>query len=251
MSLRSLPLRAAAVPAAAALLLAGAAVPAAATGGAHHTEEIRQGLPVTAEGFRHGDCPTVPAGEDGWHFVLPGGATVFTELTVTFEPGGEQVVTAFGPPTGKHAYAVSEPGAELVSAVARTEGADVSYFNLSHTCPAATGGGEENPGEEKPHEEQPGEANPGEENTGKENTGEENTGEESPGDGTEGGTAGEPAGSPAGEPAAGATGSPAPVRGDLAETGAGTTVSLGFAAVLMLAAGGAIAVRNRGAATHR
>ncbi|NYV75144.1 LPXTG cell wall anchor domain-containing protein, partial [Streptomyces sp. UH6] len=203
MSLRSLPLRAAAVPAAAALLLAGAAVPAAATGGTHHTEEIRQDLPVTAEDFRHGDCPTVPAGKDGWHFVLPGNATVFTELTVTFAPGGEQVVTAFGPPTGKHAYAVSEPGAELVSAVARTEGADVSYVNLSHTCPAATGGGDENPGEEpggqrpgeeKPGEEQPGEEQPGEENPGggdaggqnpaEENPGEENPGEESPGDGT-------------------------------------------------------------------
>ncbi|WP_166022307.1 LPXTG cell wall anchor domain-containing protein [Streptomyces chilikensis] len=49
MSIRSLPRWAAAVPAAASLLLAGAAVPAAATGGTHHTEEIRQELPVTAE----------------------------------------------------------------------------------------------------------------------------------------------------------------------------------------------------------
>jgi hypothetical protein len=259
MSFRSLSGWAAAVPVAASLLLAGAAVPAAATGGTTHTEQIRQKLPIIAEEFQHGDCPTVPAGKDGWHFVLPGSdaKTVFTKLTLTFEPGGEQVITTFGPPSDKHAYAASEPGAKLVSAVAETEGEDVKYFNLSHTCPATAAPGEpgeenpgeENPGEENPGGEQPGEENPGgeqpgEENPGGEQPGEENPGGEQPGEGTEG-ASGEPTQSPSGQPEAGGSASPAPVEGDLAETGAGTTIGLGFAAVLLLAAGGVIVARNR------
>jgi hypothetical protein len=287
MSHRSLPRWASALPLAATLLLAGAAVPAAAVGAESHTEQIHQDLPVTAGGFQNGDCPTVPAGKDGWHFVLPGNDTVFTKLTVTFEPGGEQVITDFGPPSDKHAYAASEPGAKLVAAVAETEGADVKFFNLSHTCPASVTEqpGEENPGEENPGGENPGQENPGEEKPGEEKPGEENPGQEQPceeqggeeqggsgdgqscseepcagagegagagdgqdcqeqpGGGTEGGATGQPTEAPAGAPSEQSTAAPA--EGDLAETGAGPTVGLAFAAALMLAAGGAIVIRNR------
>ncbi|MEU3553877.1 LPXTG cell wall anchor domain-containing protein [Streptomyces fragilis] len=274
MSHRSLPRWASALPLAATLLLAGAAVPAAATGAENHTEQIRQDLPVTAKGFENGECRTVPADKDGWHFVLPGNDTVFTKLTVTFERGGEQVITDFGPPSDKHAYAASEPGAKLVAAVAETEGADVKYFNLSHTCPASSAPeqpGEENPGEENPGEENPGEENPGQENPGEEQPCEEQQGgsgdgqdcqtppctgtgtdgdedagcDEQPGGGTEGGATGQPTEAPTGQPTEQATASPAPVEGDLAETGAGSTVGLAFAAALLLAAGGAIVIRNR------
>lgn len=146
MSPSSVPRRAAVLPLAASLLLAGAAFSAAAGGGAH-VERIRQELPVAAAEFAHGDCPAelVPADRDGWHFALPGGSTVLTRLTVTFEPGGRQVVTAFGPPDDRHAYVASAPGARLVGAVAETEGADIEYVDLSHTCPAtvtAAAGGE-------------------------------------------------------------------------------------------------------------
>ncbi|MFE5212508.1 LPXTG cell wall anchor domain-containing protein [Streptomyces sp. NPDC056600] len=274
MSHRSLPRWASALPLAATLLLAGAAVPAAATGAENHTEQIHQDLPLTAGGFQNGDCPTVPAGKDGWHFVLPGNDTVFTKLTLTFEPGGEQVITDFGPPSDKHAYAASEPGAKLVAAVAETEGADVKFFNLSHTCPASSAPeqpGEENPGGENPGEENPGGENPGEENPGEENpggeqpceeqqggsgeeqdcqtppctgTGDEQDCDEQPGGGTEGGATGQPTEVPTGaEPTQEATAAPA--EGDLAETGAGPAVGLAFAAALLLAAGGAIVIRNR------
>ncbi|MGW0608267.1 hypothetical protein [Streptomyces sp. NPDC002640] len=146
MSPSSVPRRAAVLPLAASLLLAGAAFSAAAGGGAH-VERTSQELPVTAAEFEHGDCPAelVPADRDGWHFALPGGSTVLTRLTVTFEPGGRQVVTSFGPPDDRHAYVASAPGARLVGAVAETEGADVGHVAPSHTCPAsvaAAAGGE-------------------------------------------------------------------------------------------------------------
>lgn len=258
MPTRSLLRRASALPLAATLLLAGAAVPAAATGADHHTEQIHQQLPIAAGDVGHGDCPTVPAGKDGWHFVLPGDDTVFTELTVTFEPGGEQVVTAFGPPGDKHAYAASAPGAKLVAAVAETEGADVKYFNLSHTCPASGAPG--TPGEEQPGEENPGEENPGQEQPGGEQPGEEQPGGEQPGteetcsaqtDGRgEEPTCEEQAGSggQGAEPTPDAT-PQASAEGDLAETGAGTTLGLAFAAALLVAAGGAIVIRDRHAAS--
>jgi hypothetical protein len=269
MSHRSLPRWASALPLAATLLLTGAAVPAAATGAENHTEQIHQDLPITADGFQNGDCPTVPAGKDGWHFVLPGNDTVFTKLTVTFEPGGEQVITDLGPPSDKHAYAASEPGAKLVAAVAETEGADVKFFNLSHTCPASV---TEQPGEENPGEENPGEENPGEENPGQEQpceeqggsddgqscaeepctgTGDEQDCDEQPGGGTEGGATGQPTEAPTGQPAEQTTASPAPAEGDLAETGAGPAVGLAFAAALLLAAGGAMVIRNRRAGAGR
>ncbi|MET8576417.1 LPXTG cell wall anchor domain-containing protein [Streptomyces sp. NPDC005012] len=202
MSPSSVPRRAAVLPLAAALLLAGAAFSAAAGGGAH-VERIRQELPLTAAEFEHGDCPAelVPADRDGWHFALPGGSTVLTRLTVTFEPGGRQVVTAFGPPDDRHAYVASAPGARLVGAVAETEGADIEYVGLSHTCPATVGaaaGGE--------------------------------------GDGPARGVD---------EQVTATTVSAVAAADDLPETGAGSVTGLVFAAALLVATGGAIAVRDR------
>jgi LPXTG-motif cell wall-anchored protein len=134
-----------AVAAAVSLLLAPAAAPAFAAGGDTYTVPIHQTLPLTAtsEGVENeATCSTIPDDQDGWHFVLPGNSTDFVKLTVTFKPGGEQVVTSFGPPSDKHAYVASEPGAELVSAVAEVKGGEVSWFNLSHTCPAESGSSE-------------------------------------------------------------------------------------------------------------
>lgn len=115
---------------------------AAATGGSSSHPALRQELPVTAAEFADGkaaeECPGVPADKDGWHFILPGNTATFTKLTVTFEPGGEQEITVFGPPKDDHAYAVSEPGAELTAIKAEITGTvKHNKFNLSHTCPAS------------------------------------------------------------------------------------------------------------------
>ncbi|MBN3929032.1 LPXTG cell wall anchor domain-containing protein [Streptomyces verrucosisporus] len=136
--------RAAAVVAASCMALAPAA-PAFATGSS--SPELRQPLPITAAEFERGECPeSIPADKDGWHFVLPGGGKdkpEFVKLTVTFEPGGTQTITEFGPPSDKHAYVASEPGAKLVDIEAEIKGSvKDDKFNLSHTCPATdtTGG---------------------------------------------------------------------------------------------------------------
>jgi len=103
---------------------------------------LHQPMPITAAGFgTHSEqCGSIPDTEDGWHFVLPGDFTVFVSLTVTFSPGGTQTITSFGPPTDKHAFAASAPGAvlESASAIVKTETGkkQVLWFNLSHTCPA-------------------------------------------------------------------------------------------------------------------
>jgi hypothetical protein len=114
----------------------------AATYGPDYQVPLHQPTPITAAGFgtHSGQCGSIPNTEDGWHFVLPGDFTVFVSLTVTFSPGGSQTITSFGPPTGKHAYAGSAPGAvlESASAIVKTETGKkkVLWFNLSHTCPA-------------------------------------------------------------------------------------------------------------------
>ncbi|MFG2771537.1 LPXTG cell wall anchor domain-containing protein [Streptomyces sp. NPDC048350] len=103
-------------------------------------------LPLTASewtGSKEKVCGDIPTGQDGWHFVLPGSgkgeSAVFTKLTVEFKPGGVQTITVFGPPSDKHAYVGSAPGAELISASAEVKGtAKKEWFNLSHTCPAST-----------------------------------------------------------------------------------------------------------------
>jgi LPXTG-motif cell wall-anchored protein len=128
--------------AAAVSLLGAGATPALAVGydhGGEHEVGLHQTPPISADDpeFDLGEeCSGIPEGSDGWHFVLPGDSTTFVELRVTFEPGGEQVVTVFGPPSEKHAHVASEAGAELTGASATVMGEAVD-FRLSHTCPAA------------------------------------------------------------------------------------------------------------------
>ncbi|MGW0394314.1 LPXTG cell wall anchor domain-containing protein [Streptomyces sp. NPDC003042] len=126
-----------AAPVVASAFLVTAAAPAFAADA--YTIPMHQDLPVTAtaKGVSNEDqCAAIPSTQDGWHFVLPTNGTTFTKLTVTFEPGGQQVINVFGPPSDKHAYAASAPGAKLVSASAEVVGGSVEWFNLSHTCPA-------------------------------------------------------------------------------------------------------------------
>jgi len=131
-------------------VLAGGGIAIAITGtgqavtyGPPYQVPLHQTTPITAAGFdsHSADCGSIPSTEDGWHFVLPGDFTVFVSLTVTFSPGGTQTITTFGPPTDKHAFAGSAPGAvlESASATVKTETGQtmVEWFNLSHTCPAA------------------------------------------------------------------------------------------------------------------
>ncbi|WP_329499782.1 hypothetical protein [Kitasatospora herbaricolor] len=118
-------------------MLLSAAPSALATAGTY-TVPVHQDLPVTAAGFgeHEAKCGTIATDQDGWHFVLPGNSTDFVKLTVAFDNGAPQVVTVFGPPTTKHAYVASAPGAKLTSASAEVKGGEVKWFNLSHTCPA-------------------------------------------------------------------------------------------------------------------
>ncbi|MDY0813023.1 hypothetical protein [Kitasatospora purpeofusca] len=128
-----------ALTAAAACLTAVSAGPVAfAVTGGTYTVPVHQDLPITAAGFgeREATCGSIGANQDGWHFVLPGNSTDFVTLTVAFDNGAPQVVTTFGPPTTKHAYVGSAPGAKLTSASAEVKGGEVRWFNLSHTCPA-------------------------------------------------------------------------------------------------------------------
>lgn len=129
-----------AVLAAPVLAVSAGLSPASAT--ATYTVPLHQAkdLPITAAGFdgeHKKNCADIPVTQDGWHFVLPTNSTDFVKLTVTFEPGGTVVVNKFGPPDDKHAYVASAPGAKLVSASAEVMGGEVSWFNLSHTCPAS------------------------------------------------------------------------------------------------------------------
>lgn len=134
---------------AAALATGGGLALAVATGSganaqSQYTIPLHQSTPITAAGYdsQEKSCDGIPATKDGWHFVLPGNSTRFVKLTVTFDPGGTQTITAFGPPTAKHAYVSSVAGAELTSAsavVKAKEGAKkLDWFNLSHTCPASS-----------------------------------------------------------------------------------------------------------------
>ncbi|WP_329485182.1 LPXTG cell wall anchor domain-containing protein [Kitasatospora sp. NBC_01246] len=133
----SLTTRAVLTAAAAGLLILPTAPSAFATAGTY-TVPVHQDLPVTAAGFgeHEAKCGSIGADQDGWHFVLPGNSTDFVKLTVSFDNGAPQVVSVFGPPTSKHAYVGSAPGAKLTSASAEVMGGEVKWFNLSHTCPA-------------------------------------------------------------------------------------------------------------------
>ncbi|MFF8973227.1 LPXTG cell wall anchor domain-containing protein [Streptomyces sp. NPDC014995] len=234
-------------PRAGVLVAASSAVfllaPAAhATGDDTYTVQLRQQLPRTATTDDGGapresrdECPGVPDGKDGWHFVLPGKEPEFVKLTVTFEPGGQQVLTSFGPPSDKHAYVWSLPGAELTSAVAEVRGGELDLFNLSHTCPV-TGGtpsGSADPSSSTSTE--PSSSTSAEPSTGTSTEPATSTGAASP---SAGGAA-----TPSSSPAAGATG------GDLAETGNGAPVgALSAVAAVLVAAGGFLVFhRRRGA----
>jgi LPXTG-motif cell wall-anchored protein len=221
--------------AAAALL---AAVPSAfATGDDTYTVQLRQPLPRTATDAdgaapqeSRDECPGVPDGQDGWHFVLPGNSTDFVKLTVTFEPGGQQVVTDFGPPSDKHAYVWSQAGAELTSAVAEVRGGELEKFNLSHTCPATS--------TTTPSATPSGSSEPSATPSASESTG----GTESPA------ASPSPSGTGA-EEAPAASSSPSSqgdVEGDLAETGSSAPVGLlGAVAAVLVAAGGFLVYRRR------
>ncbi|GCB48626.1 LPXTG cell wall anchor domain-containing protein [Streptomyces sp. NL15-2K] len=236
-----------AVPLASLLLVAGAAAPAFASTDDTYTVQLRQDLPRTSTTDDGGapqessdQCPGVPAGQDGWHFVLPGNSTDFVKLTVTFEPGGQQVVTDFGPPSDKHAYVASAPGAELTSAVAEVSGGDLELFNLSHTCPAADGTtpGTDTPGASVEPTASASQESPDDTVTEPGDTVTEPGGEE-------------PAGAVSGgaSPSASVASSSSPGQGgggDLAETGSGAPVGLlAAAAAALLAAGGYLVFRRR------
>lgn len=130
--------RVALAAAASSLLLAAGTAPASAADS--YTVPLHQPVPITAGSFGKPEpaCADIPATQDGWHFIAPGSPNEisFVKLTVTFEPGGQQVVTDFGPPNDNHAYVASAPGAKLTSAVAEVKGGRLEWFNLSHTCPA-------------------------------------------------------------------------------------------------------------------
>jgi LPXTG-motif cell wall-anchored protein len=219
----------------------------------HHEKD----LPIVAADFPDkGTCPGIEAGQDGWHFVLPGKAT-FTELTVTFEPGGTTTITdfsVFAGAKGKHAYVASEPGATLISASAEVDGATANGdFNLSHTCPAdgTTPGG-------------PGGGDGGD--SGDDGDGGNGDGGNSGDDGDKSGdkpgqdegstptapaeAGGESAGAGATDPAA--SESPAAgVSGDLAETGNGAPIGvLAAVAAALVAGGGYLLARRRTARQH-
>ena len=218
--------------AAGALLVAGA-TPALAT---ENEVGLHQNPPITAddpEFAGNGECPTIPADQDGWHFVLPTNDAVFLELRVTFEQGGEQVVTVFGPPSDKHAYVASAPGDTLIAASATVEGGPVD-FRLSHTCPATEDS--EEPAEQEPATEEPDEPGQQEPATEEPET-------QAPGAGTDGGSAEEePAAEPTSEPA-----QPSGDDADLAETGSNTPViAASTGALALLAVGGYLALRRRG-----
>ncbi|WP_426364292.1 LPXTG cell wall anchor domain-containing protein [Streptomyces sp. E-08] len=249
------------------------------------TLPLHQPTPIAASEAGHdGDCKTIPATQDGWHFVIPGKGVEFTRLTVTFDGGAPIVITSFGPPDAKHAYVGSAPGAKLTSAVAEVNGeVKQGWFNLSHTCLATetggttgeqttggttgetttggsttgettTGGsttGETTTGETTTGGSTTGETTTGETTTGGSTTGETTTGETTTGGSTTGetSTGGSTAGGSAtgGETTGGsaAGGTDTKGEGNLAETGSSAPVGLLAAAALALAAAGAVLVTRR------
>ncbi|MDX2563806.1 LPXTG cell wall anchor domain-containing protein [Streptomyces sp. TX20-6-3] len=212
------------------------------------TLPLHQKTPVTAAEFGEpGECKTIPADQDGWHFVIPGNGAVFTKLTVTFDNGDPIVITKFGPPKDDHAYVASAPGAELTSAVAEVSG-EVSqgFFNLSHTCPATvkptptgTPSTSAPTPTDTPTTETPGTETPGTETPGTETP----APSETPGASeTPGGTESPSASAPAGETGTGGTDSK---DGDLAETGSSAPVGVLAAVAVALAGAGAFLVTRR------
>ncbi|MFE1318434.1 LPXTG cell wall anchor domain-containing protein [Kitasatospora phosalacinea] len=256
---RSIALRAAAVVVAAGLMSAPA-VGSAFASSSTYTSQLRQQVPTTAAAFGEQEktCADIPATQDGWHFVLPGNDADFVKLTVTFQPGGEQVVTSFpGNPAGKHAYVASAKGATLVSAVAEVRGGSQAKFNLSHTCPASAPEASPSPkASESPLESPEPSASASESTSASPSPSEspETSGSPSASPSPSEGTSGSPSPSAA-ESTSGAAVSPSasattgPADDSLAFTGAsviGTTV----AGLALLGAGGVLVSRRRKGA-HR
>lgn len=241
--MRNLPLACAiTVSATSVLLLTAGAGPALATYGSEHEVALHQegALPISADdpefALEGEECPEVAPGFDGWHFVLPGSTTAFVELRVTFETGGEQVVTDFGPPTDKHAYVSSVAGDALVAASATVNG-ELVDFRLSHTCPAMDAPVEDPAGD--PAEDA------------------EDAADDQPVEAPETTPADEPApdattpNGRADEAVAGGEEGESTEDPDLAETGSNTpVVALTAGATILLAAGGYLALRRRRAAAQ-
>ncbi|GAA4916243.1 LPXTG cell wall anchor domain-containing protein [Streptomyces coeruleoprunus] len=230
--------------AACSLLLAPAAYATTDT----YTVDLHQKkeLPLTATswtGDKEKTCADIPADKDGWHFVLPGKTTDFVKLTVTFEKGGEQVITDFGPPSDKHAFASSEAGDTLTSAVAEVKGGEVKWFNLSHTCPASvtTSPSPSTSPSQSPTAIPSGSATPTQNPTGSPTGSPSATPSENPtGSATPGGTA------PTASPSTGGSST-----GDLAETGSSAPVgALAGVAAALVAGGAFLVVRRRKAQQH-
>lgn len=114
--------------------------------GSPYTVELNQQIhnetPITANGnFAGGECVGIPGTEDGWHFVLPNDFTAFISISLTFSSGS--IVS--GPTLlhgGQQAVVGTTPGAVLTGGSASVEtevGKDqVTFFNLSNTCPASS-----------------------------------------------------------------------------------------------------------------
>lgn len=241
-----------ALPAAASLLLvAGAAQASAADSTSTYNVKLRQPLPrtaTTADGAAPqkgaGECAGIPADKDGWHFVLPGNVSDFVKLTVTFEEGGQQVITDFGPPSDKHAYVASEAGDTLTAVVAEITGGDLKKFNLSHTCPA-TPTTPSTPPVTPP-------ASPSATPSGTPSA--TPSEDPKPSATASGGTSTAPTGQPTATSSSSSSAAPVPSGsggGDLAETGSSAPVGvLGAVAVALVGAGGFLAMRRRKAQQH-
>ncbi|MEU9375616.1 LPXTG cell wall anchor domain-containing protein [Streptomyces sp. NPDC048255] len=236
--------RAAFAVAASSLLVAAGTAPAFATDA--YTIPLHQPVPITADSFGKPEpkCADIPATQDGWHFIAPGSPNEisFVKLTVTFEPGGQQVITSFGPPNDNHAYVASAPGAKLTSAVAEVKGGRLEWFNLSHTCPAtATPSPSGSPSASVSASKTPA-GTPSGTTSGAPST--------TPSTSVSASRSVTPtrsaSGTPSGTPSA-AQSSPAPAPGgDLAKTGSDLPVALVSAvAVALVAAGGVLVMRRR------
>ncbi|MGW0749567.1 LPXTG cell wall anchor domain-containing protein [Streptomyces sp. NPDC002587] len=230
--------------AATSLVLAAGATPALATDA--YTVPLHQQLPITAASFGSTEkkCADIPSTQDGWHFIAPGNPNdiSFVELTVTFEPGGQKVVTSFGPPNDNHAYVASEPGAKLTSAVAKVKGGKLEWFNLSHTCPSTvTPSGTPSQTPSKTPSGTPSGSASGTPSGTPSTTPSRSvspSGSVTPSQSV--------SGTPSGTPSATATSSAPVPGGDLANTGSSLPVALvSTLAVALVAAGGVLVVRRR------
>lgn len=109
-------------------------------------------VPTTAEGFDHECDPNQGggplAGQDIWVFVLPGQhatAGDFVSITAFFDGHPSQTITAAGDPDqfinggpqASKGWIITPEGWTLTGATAIITGT-ANFFNLTHTCPAAS-----------------------------------------------------------------------------------------------------------------